>query len=75
MIYLHLWLNKRLAMIGFVNRQLHTEIKVDSMRAPAAFVKWPSHSGPAESKSLRHSPDQLSEAINQLAKFRKIGDG
>ncbi len=45
------------------------------MRAPAASVKRPSQSGPADSRSLRRSPDQLAEAINQLAKSRKVDDG
>ncbi len=75
MIYLRLWLNERPAMTGFVNRQLPTEIQVDSMRAPAASVKRPSQSGPCDSRSLRRSPDQLAEAINQLAKSRKVDDG
>jgi hypothetical protein len=70
MIYLRLWLNERPALTGFVNRQLPTEIQVDSMRAPAASIQR--QSGPAESKNPRRSPDMLAEAISQLAKSRKV---
>jgi hypothetical protein len=44
------------------------------MRAPAASIKQQSQSGPAEIKSLQHSPDQLAEAINKLEKSRKMDD-
>ncbi len=72
MIYLGLWLNEGPTMTGFANQQVPTEIQVDSMRAPAASVKWQYTS--VETTNSRCSPDQLAEAISQLATSRKVDE-
>ncbi len=59
-------------MTGFAIQQVPTENQVDSMRAPAASVKWKSSS--VENRNPRCSPDQLAEAISQLAKSRKVDE-
>ncbi len=37
MIYLHLWLNERPGLTGFVSRHIPDEFQVDTLTAPAAI--------------------------------------